>query len=151
MLTEVRTRASLAGTRWAQVYHRRVTNILLATDSDELTNEIEAAVDGLCILYRVKAGVKVISAITEIDPAVVLLDLRIGNMGGIATCLAVRQREERGDLRPRRILLLLDRDVDVFLAREAGADGWLVKPIEALSTRRAVKDALTVTAAEPTQ
>jgi DNA-binding response OmpR family regulator len=33
--------------------------------------------------------------------------------------------------------MLLDRTADVFLARRSGADGWLVKPIDALRLRRA--------------
>jgi DNA-binding response OmpR family regulator len=35
------------------------------------------------------------------------------------------------------VLLLLDRDVDVFLARRSGADGWVVKPLDAFSLRNA--------------
>jgi hypothetical protein len=33
--------------------------------------------------------------------------------------------------------MLLDRDVDAFLANRAEADGWLVKPIDSFRLRRA--------------
>ena len=121
---------------------RCVTNILLATDSDALTDEVEAAVAGTHVLHRVRAGVDVVPAIDEVDPALVLLDLQIGNMGGVAACLAVRQREEMGDLEERPVLLLLDRDVDLFLANEARADGHLVKPLDAFAIMRAVEAAI---------
>ena len=121
---------------------RAVTDILLATDSDALADEVEAAVAGTHMLYRVRAGVDVVHAIGEVDPGLVLLDLQIGNMGGVATCLAVRQREEMGDLDERPVLLMLDRDVDVYLANEARADGHLVKPVDAFGVLRAVETAL---------
>lgn len=126
---------------------RTVTDILLATDSDALTDEVEAAVAGTHMLHRVRAGVDVVPAIGELDPGLVLLDLQIGNMGGLAACLAVRQREEMGDLDERPVLLMLDRDVDVFLANEARADGHLVKPIDAFGIMRAVEAALAAAAA----
>lgn len=131
--------------RWAteaEVYHLLVTNILLATDSDWLADEVEAAVAGLHLLHRVRAGVDVVPAIEQVDPALVLLDLQIGNMGGIAACLAVRQREEMGDLDERPIVLLLDREVDIFLANEAKADGYLVKPLDPFSLLQAVERTL---------
>jgi hypothetical protein len=33
--------------------------------------------------------------------------------------------------------MLLDRAADTFLARRAGAEGWLVKPLDSLRLRRA--------------
>lgn len=124
-----------------------MVDLLLATESDSLTDQIEASLADLAALHRVRSGADVLPAISEIDPALVLLDSQIGNMGGMAACLAVRQREEMGDLGRRSILLLLDRGVDTFVAREAGADGWLVKPLDALAVRKACKSVLTAAAA----
>ncbi len=119
-----------------------MADLLLATDSDSLADQVEACLADLAVVHRVRSGEVVAAAISEIDPQLVLLDSQIGNMGGVATCLAVRQREETGDIAPRPVLLLLDRDVDAFLAREAAADGWLVKPLDAPAARKACKQAL---------
>lgn len=119
-----------------------MTDILLATDADWLADDIEAALGGPHLVHRVRAGLDVVPAIEAVDPDLVLLDLQIGNMGGVAACLAVRQEEEADRLRGRPVMLLLDRDVDVFLAREAGADGWLVKPLDAFRVLRAVERTL---------
>ena len=116
-----------------------MTDILLATDSDALADEVEAAVAGAHLLHRVRAGADVVPAIVQVDPGLVLLDLQIGNMGGVAACLAVRQREEMGDIEPRPVALLLDREVDMFLANEARADTHLVKPLNAFQILRAVE------------
>lgn len=114
-----------------------VTGILLATDSDALYSEVDAclASDSQQV-WRVRKGADVLRTIEVNKPDLVLLDLQIGNMGGIATCLAIRQEEGFNRLSTRPVALLLDRSADVFLAQEAGADGWLVKPLDALRLRR---------------
>ena len=119
-----------------------MSDVLLATDADWLVDDIEAAVGGAHLIHRVRNGADVVPAIAEINPDLVLLDLQIGNMGGIAACLAVRQEEEAGRLDPSVVYLLLDRDVDVFLANQAAADGWLVKPLNAFTTLRTIEKAL---------
>ena len=59
-------------------------------------------------------------------PAVVVMDLRTGSAGGFALA-----REMRANTRLSRIpiLMLLERDQDGWLARQAGATRWLVKPL----------------------
>jgi hypothetical protein len=52
----------------------------------------------------------------------VVLDLQIGNMGGIAVAIDLHLEESGGRL-PRSILLLLDREADRFLARR-GAEPY---------------------------
>lgn len=121
---------------------RRVSDILVASDADWLVDEIEAAVAGTHLLHRVKHGGDVVDAVAKIDPDLVLLDFQIGNMGGVAACLEVRQQQEAGRLNPNVVYLLLDREADVFLANQAGADGWLIKPLNAFSTLRAIDKAL---------
>jgi DNA-binding response OmpR family regulator len=117
-----------------------VTIVLLATDSDSLAAEVDATLanDDTDVL-RVRRGQDVLPVVKAKDPQLVLLDLQIGNMGGIAACLAIRQEEGAGRLERRPVALLLDRSVDVFLAQESRADGWLIKPIDSLRLRRLAK------------
>ena len=58
-------------------------------------------------------------------------------MGGIATCINLRHEAGDDRLPDVPVLLLLDRQADVFLARRSGADGWIVKPLDAFSLRKA--------------
>jgi DNA-binding NarL/FixJ family response regulator len=115
-----------------------VPNVLLATDADWIHDEVEAALaDEDTVVVRVRAGREVGAAVDEAEPGLVVLDLQIGNMGGIATALDLEQRfEDRDGLRPP-ILLLLDRPADVPLARRTGIEGFLIKPIDAFRLRRA--------------
>jgi DNA-binding response OmpR family regulator len=112
--------------------------VLVATDADSILDAIDAALGGTYSVFRVRKGADVRAAVAEVDPDVVLLDLQIGNMGGIAACLDLRLEERAGRLGERCILMLLDRDADIFLARRAEADGWLIKPLDAFRLRRAV-------------
>lgn len=116
-----------------------MTAILLATDSDAVFNEVDAALAAEdTVVSRVRAGEHVIEVIKAHDPDIVLLDLQIGNMGGVATCLAIRQEEGFDRLATRPVALLLDREADVFTAQQARADGHVVKPLDPLSLRRLV-------------
>jgi DNA-binding response OmpR family regulator len=114
--------------------------VLLATDADQLHDEVDAAIgDESTTVPRVNAGHDVIPAVKQLDPDLVVLDLQIGNMGGMATCLSLRSEEGAGRLERRPVLMLLDRLPDVFLARRSDADGWLVKPLDAFRLRRATE------------
>ena len=115
-----------------------MTEVLLATDDDAVFAEVEAAlVDETTSVARVREGQAVGGAVAASTPDLVVLDLQIGNMGGIAACLHLRHEAGDGRLPDVPVLMLLDRQADVFLARRSGADGWVVKPLEAFSLRRA--------------
>ena len=72
-------------------------------------------------------------------PDLVILDLQIGTMGGMATCLDLRLEEGAGRIDHVPVLMLLDRRPDVFLARRSKAEGWLLKPLDPIRLRRAAQ------------
>jgi DNA-binding response OmpR family regulator len=80
--------------------------------------------------------------VTEEAPDLVIVDMQMGNMGGMAVCLELRLQESYDALDHVAVLMLLDRRPDVFLARRSGAEGWLVKPLDPLRLRRAVTSLL---------
>ena len=115
-----------------------MTEVLIATDADAVFAEVDGAlVDEATTVVRVRTGQAVAGAVAESTPDLVILDLQIGNMGGIAACLHLRHEAGAGRLPDVRVLMLLDRQADVFLARRSGADGWIVKPLDAFSLRKA--------------
>jgi DNA-binding response OmpR family regulator len=116
-----------------------MTTYLIATDSDELFGLLDAAIGGTASIARVTTGQAVRAAVLELSPDLVVLDLQIGNMGGMATCMDLRLEEGAGRLQPQNVLMLLDRPADTFLARRSGADGWVIKPIDPLRVRRAAR------------
>jgi DNA-binding response OmpR family regulator len=119
-----------------------VPKVLLATDADWIFDEVDAALGGAYTVLRVRAGAHVLPAVQQLEPDLALLDLQIGNMGGIATCLNLRLEERAGRIDPIKILMLLDREADIFLAQRAESDGWLIKPLDSFRLRRAVQAVL---------
>jgi len=115
-----------------------VPTVLLATDSDAVHEDVDAALDtGDTTVRRVRQGHDVLPAIAAEVPDLVVLDLQIGNMGGMAACMSIRLEEGIGNLPRLPVLMLLDRHDDVFLANRSDAEGWLIKPLDAFRLRRA--------------
>jgi DNA-binding response OmpR family regulator len=130
--------ATLAGNRSPVVASPIVPDVLVATDADWIYAEVEAALtDDTTRLHWVRSGAEVPAAVDADGPDLTVLDLQIGNMGGIATFLHLRQEAEEGRLPQTRVLMLLDRPADVPMARRVGVDGWLLKPLDAFRLRRA--------------
>lgn len=78
------------------------------------------------------------AAVAEQAPDLVVCDLQMGNMGGMAVTRELRLEESGGRLVHIPVLLLLDRRPDVFLARRSEAEGFLVKPLDPVRLRRAI-------------
>lgn len=114
--------------------------MLIATDADWIFADVDAALsDEETRVVRVRRGRDVSAAARHVEPDLIVLDLQIGNMGGIATALNLEQEFDAGTTPEAPILLLLDRPADVPLARRWGVDGWLVKPLDSFRLRRAAR------------
>lgn len=119
--------------------------VLLATDANWLVDDVVAALgDGNTSFTVCSDGREVSRQVTKrmkggdaFDIAIV--DLQIGSMGGIAVAMALRLDASAGNAPDIPILVLLDRIADVHLAKRSGANGWLIKPLDPLRLRRAVR------------
>jgi len=132
-LFEDATQASLTATL------RPMPEVLVVSDSEKVRNEVVSAiVDPSTIVRELTRGKEVRDSVGDEPPDLVVLDQQIGKMGGMATCIDLRLEESGGRLDHVPILLLLDRRADVFLARRAGADGWVVKPLDPIRLGRAI-------------
>jgi DNA-binding response OmpR family regulator len=114
-------------------------HILLATDADWIVNEITAALGGPETTFTVcRDGRAVAGVVKQRVPDVAILDLQVGSMGGMAITMDLRLDESSGNAAHVPAIMLLDRHADLFLAQRSGADGWLIKPLDALRLRRAL-------------
>jgi DNA-binding response OmpR family regulator len=117
-----------------------VTTILVAAEAEWVRNQVRTAFVGPGqSVVEVTRGQAVRAAVADHDPDLVVLDLQIANMGGIAVAIDLRNEESGGRLPHSTILLLLDREADRFLAARADVDGVLVKPVDPGTLRRAAK------------
>jgi DNA-binding response OmpR family regulator len=118
-------------------------HILLATDADWIVDEVTAALGGPHPSFTVcREGRAVTPVIAERRPDLVITDLQVGSMGGMAISLALRNDESLGTDDGIPILMLLDRQADVYLAQRSHANAWLIKPLDALRLKRAAMAAI---------
>lgn len=111
--------------------------IVVASDAPSVRAEVIGVLgDPDTGIVEVTTGHDVADAVAEHEPDLVVVDLQMGNMGGMAVCLDLRLEESYGNLPHVAVLMLLDRRADVFLARRSGAEGWIVKPLDPIRLRR---------------
>ena len=114
--------------------------VLVAADARWVREQVRVSLVGPGQeVVELTRGQDVRSAVAEHEPDLVLLDLQIANMGGIAVAIDLHLEESGGRLPHVPILLLLDREADRFLARRAAAEAELVKPVDPGTLRRTVK------------
>ncbi len=120
-----------------------MANLLLVSDASTVLDELSATLDdGENTIRELSSGYLVRQAVSEEQPDLVITDCQVGSMGGIAICMDLKLEESGGRLPYVPVIVLLDRRADVFLARRSGAEGWLVKPLDPLRLRRAVRTVL---------
>lgn len=114
-------------------------HVLIATDAQWVLDEVVAALGSPSTSFQVVTnGRKVADVVADRTPDIAILDLQVGTMGGMAITMDLRLDASSGVLPNIPVLMLLDRDVDVHMARRSGANGWIIKPLDALRLRRAV-------------
>ncbi|HEY3943223.1 MAG TPA: response regulator transcription factor [Acidimicrobiales bacterium] len=112
--------------------------IVVASDAPSVRAEIVSVLSSPRVtIVEASSGPQALELASQLSPELVIVDLQMGNMGGMAVCLELRLRESYLDVEPVAVLMLLDRRPDVFLARRSGAEGWLVKPLDPIRLRRA--------------
>ena len=115
--------------------------VIVASDAHWVRDQVKAS---LCSpgfeVIEVARGQDVRRAVGEVETDLVIVDLQIANMGGMAVSIDLRLEESAGRLPHVPVLLLLDREADKFLARSAQADAILVKPFDPGTLRRMVKN-----------
>ncbi|HUY86170.1 MAG TPA: response regulator [Acidimicrobiales bacterium] len=117
--------------------------VIVCADTSQMREEIKAGLSMLdCEFRDMSNGFEVMAGIGEEEPDLVVLDMQTGKMGGMATCMEMRLEESGGRCGHIPVLLLVDRRPDVFLARRAQADGFLVKPLNPVRLRRAATSLL---------
>lgn len=122
-------------------------HVLLATDAHFVVDDVVAALGGPDVSFTVcREGREVSRLVAErADDRpydLVVVDLQIGSKGGMAVTMDLRLDESAGRLPRVNVLLLLDRQADVHLAKRCDADAHLVKPLDPMRLRRAAQAAM---------
>lgn len=117
-------------------------NVLVVTDEPWVRNEVHATLTGSEYeLFDHSDPRTAADTAVERDADVVIVDLQVGSMGGMAVTRSVRERTG-GDSVGIPVVMLLDRSADEFLAKRAGAAAWATKPLTTHVLDSAVRKAL---------
>ena len=117
-----------------------MATVLLVSDLASLRRELDTALAGPDVLIEeASSGPEAIARVTRGDVDLVIVDLQVGAMGGMAITMELHNLESYGGADSVSVLMLLDRRPDVFLARRSGADGFVVKPLDPQRLRAAVR------------
>ena len=117
-----------------------MATVLVAADGAWIRAQVRTALTGPDLeLIEVNRGQEVRDLVANRHPELVILDLQIDNMGGVAVAIDLHLEASAGRVPDVPILLLLDREHDRFLAKRAAANAELVKPIDPGTLRRTVK------------
>lgn len=116
-----------------------VPDVVIAADSRAIFDEIRSVVEepGTSVRW-IRRGEDVREELNQRPADLVIADMQIDTMGGIAVALDLELESDAGRLDPCPVLLVLDRRPDVFMARRSGAQGWILKPLDPLRLRSAV-------------
>jgi DNA-binding response OmpR family regulator len=113
-------------------------HILIATDAEWIVDEVTSALGDSGVTFIVcRDGRVVADQVKKHEPELAVFDLQIGSMGGMAVTMSLRLDESADALPHVPVLMLVDRRADLHLARRSGAEGWLIKPVDALRLKRA--------------
>lgn len=107
------------------------------SDGSWVTNEVRSALSiGSWQIEEINDPHIVTDRIEEFRFDAVIIDMQVGSKGGMAVIRSIRQATDVSN-RPR-LVLLLDRSADEFLARRAGADAFVLKPFDPPALRAAL-------------
>lgn len=135
------------GQVWARANVAPMLKVLLVADASWVTNEVRAGLSLGDWEVEEVTDPRLVTALTkETRPDAVIVDMQVGSMGGMAVIRGIRGEVDEA-VRPRTILLL-DRSADEFIARRAGADACVQKPINAHALRTALTPALGISEEE---
>jgi DNA-binding NarL/FixJ family response regulator len=101
---------------------------VIVVDDDPLVRVgltmILASADGIEVVAEVADGAETVAAVNEHRPDVVLMDIRMPRMDGLAATELLRGRRDPPEV---IVLTTFDTDAHVIAAMRAGASGFLLK------------------------
>jgi DNA-binding NarL/FixJ family response regulator len=118
-----------------------VIRLLIADDHPVVRDGLSGiftGADGFEVVGVAQDGAQAVHQVAALDPDVVLMDLRMPNMGGVA---AISELARTGARARVLVLTTFDTDTDVLPAIEAGATGYLLKDAPREELYRAVRAA----------
>jgi len=116
--------------------------IMIIDDEKDLVDfvKIRLEANGYQVVSAYDGEEGVVICLRE-NPDLVLLDILIPKIDGLKVCQALKKGPSTAGI-PIIMLTAKDRTEDIKLAREAGADGYIIKPFDSATLLLNIKDQL---------
>jgi DNA-binding response OmpR family regulator len=113
--------------------------VLVVDDEKEIRDAIEIYLknDGITVV-KARDGIEAIEKLHEHDVQLIILDIMMPQLDGIATTIKIREKKNI----PIIILSAKTEDTDKFLGLQIGADDYITKPFSPLELIARVKSQL---------
>ena len=113
--------------------------ILVVADESWVVNDVRSALAETRYDVTVLANPhEIVDSYAAVQPDLAIIDLQVQSMGGMAITRSIRHAALAADAAIPPIVVLLDREVDAFLAKRAGAAARLRKPFNGFELRDTV-------------
>jgi CheY-like chemotaxis protein len=91
-------------------------------------------------IIEVDDGQNVITLAHARSPDAVVVAASIGSMGGFAVSYELKTMADEGKIRDPKVIVLLERSADAWLANWSRCDAWRVKPVDAAEIDEVITD-----------
>ena len=116
--------------------------ILIIDDEQDLVDfvKIRLETNGYQVVSAYNGEEGIVTCVRE-NPDLVLLDILIPKIDGFKVCQALKKDPSTAGI-PIIMLTAKDRTEDIKSAKEAGADGYIIKPFDSATMLLSIKDQL---------
>jgi CheY-like chemotaxis protein len=126
--------------------------LVLVADRDPAEREaLKAGLDaGDCQVVTATDGPVIVNLAMQRSPDAVVVSSSLGRMGGFAVSRELKTLAAIGRIPEPKVVVLLDRDADAWLAGWAQCDAWRTKPVDAAEIDQLVRELVGSPVARPT-
>ncbi len=119
-------RVFVVGSTWAA--ETKLMGAVLIVDDSAADRALLRTILGRAgyTVYEVAKGAEAVQKAREVRPHIIILDVNLPDMNGLAVCRAIRADREIAGV-PVLMLTVRDDDTDVLAGLEAGADDYVAK------------------------
>jgi DNA-binding response OmpR family regulator len=95
-----------------------------------------------CEVLAALDGRVAVTLTRERKPEAVVLASSLGSMGGFAASREIKTSAELGEIPEPKVVVLIEREADAWLAQWSRCDAWLVKPVDPVDVADLVRELL---------
>ena len=114
--------------------------VIAEKDPNELDTLLSALESPDREIVVVEDGNNIVTLALKRSPDVVVVGSSIGHMGGFAVARELKMRQDEGTIGEVKVIVLLERSADEWLAGWSRCDAFLTKPVDPLDVDDLVRE-----------